>query len=185
MDKKVFWILGALLVFIIAVNLFTRQYVVELKEAKLLLTGQLKDVPKVEQVAEEPVVRVENKVHEGIMVVSKFNKPVTQGEWDKFMKELVNNSGMLDTDEGRQALKKKSINPVQYQDTMRRLAEETQKVEEAYNKNPSDPMLQRRMEDLRKMKALTGVLVEKGVVDPNAPDLPGMNSPKEAKFSER
>ena len=179
MDKKVFWVLGALLIFIIAVNVMTRQYVEELKGSQLPLTGKLKDIPKEQRAA--PAAAISTQPHPGIVVIDRFNKPVTQGEWDKFMKDLVNNTGMMETPEGREALKKKAINPAQYQDTMHRLDGEMKKVEEAYAKDPQDPLLQRRMQDLRKMKALTQVLVEKGVVDPNAPDLPGMNSPAGAK----
>jgi hypothetical protein len=172
MDQRVFWVLGTLLVFIIAVNLLTREYAMELKDEKLPLTGALKEVPKAGGVVSEAVLSTDTKRPPGILVVKRFNKPVTQGEWDKFMTDLVTDTGMLETEEGRAAMKKKAINPAQYQDTMIRLEEEEKRVEEAYGRDPGDPMLQRRREGILKMKALTKVLVEKGVVDPDAPDLP-------------
>ena len=181
MDKKILLGLGAVLVFIITVNIMTRQYVGGLKATGSPITGKLKEIPREGAAVAGAALPADNKVHEGIVVVKRFDKPVTQGEWDRYMKDLVNTTGMLKTDEGREAIKKKAINPAQFQDTMRRLEEETKKVDEAYRKDPVDPMLQKRMEDLRRMKALTAVLVENGVVDPNAPDLPGMDSPKDAK----
>jgi len=185
MDKKILLGLGAVLVFIITVNIMTRQYVGELKSAKPSVTGKLKEVPREGAAVAGAVLPADNKVRKGIVVVNRFNKPVTQGEWDKYMKDLVNSTGMLQTDEGREAMKKKALNPAQFEDTMRRLEEETKKVDEAYSKDPVDPMLQKRMEDLRKMKALTKVMAERGVVDPDAPDLPGMDSPKDALAVER
>lgn len=181
MDKRVLWILGGLLVFIISVNFMTRQYTAEFKAMQLPVTGELKDVPRAKQNVITPIMATENKVREGIVVVNRFNKPQTQVEWDRFMKDLVSTTGMMETDEGREAMKKKAINPLQYDDTMRRLEEESQKVQAAYANAPNDPLLQRRMQDLRKMKALMKVLVEKGVVASDAPELPGMNAVQDAQ----
>ncbi len=183
MGQRVFWVLGSLLLFIIAVNLLTREYAMELKEENLPLTGALKGVPQAGGVVSEAVLPTEKKRSPGILVVKRFNKPVTQVEWDKFMVDLVTDTGMLETDEGREAMKKKAINPAQYQDTMIRLEEEEKRVEDAYAQDPGDPMLQRRREDILKMKALTKVLVEKGVVDPGAPDLPAAAMNQEAEAS--
>ena len=176
MNKKILWIFGALLCFVVVVNLITHQYVQQVKRAVPSVPEKLKGVAKVTAVKPAPA-EARSQEHPGIVIVKRFNKPVTQQEWDKYIQDLMVTSKMLDTDEGMQAVDKMAINPVQFQETMTRLDNESKKVEEAYAKTPDDPLLQQRLQDLYKLKALTKVLVQKGVIAPGAAELPGMSSP--------
>jgi cell fate (sporulation/competence/biofilm development) regulator YmcA (YheA/YmcA/DUF963 family) len=176
MSKKIMWVLVAFVLFIVAVNLMAREYVADVKKEPLIVPKNLQDIPR-SGVSSAPEASFQG--HEGVVVVRKFDKPVTQDEWDKYMHKLIVENKVLDTDEGARAMQKMAINQKQYTETMARLDQETKKVEQLYAQAPGDPFIQQRMDNLRKARALTKVLVERGVVADEVSDLPGMTTPRD------
>jgi hypothetical protein len=100
-----------------------------------------------------------------------MDQPRDQKQSDDFIQKLFDDSKLLDTDEGKEAVKAMQMNPTQYQETMTRLDGEIQKIEAAADQNPTDPLLQRRRQVLYHLKAISRVLDKNGVVNPNAADL--------------
>jgi hypothetical protein len=154
-------------------HILMRIYVGEIKPAGEAVPQALKAVPReAATVAQQPSTgrQPDDPAHFGIVVVSQWDKPTDQKQWDGFIQKLFDNSKMLDTDEGKKAIQAMQMNPAQYQETMTRLDQEINKIELAFNQNSADPLLQKRRQVLYQMK-LSKVLDKNGVVDPSAADL--------------
>jgi hypothetical protein len=148
------------------------------KKEKASVPRALQALPKEE--AEEAVVRQvpsgrqpDDPAKLGIVIVSDVDKPTGPGQWDEFMKKIFEESGALKTKEGEAAVRKMQMTPAQFKATMRRLDEEVSKAEvAAYQNAMEDPFLQRRLEVLYQLKALSHVLEKNGIVNPGAAALP-------------
>jgi hypothetical protein len=173
MNKKAVLILAVVLGFIVGINILTRIYVGEIKEDVGAVPKVLKAVPQEGAADTQELTgrQPDDPAQFGIVVVSQMDQPRDQKQSDDFIQKLFDDSKLLDTDEGKEAVKAMQMNPTQYQETMTRLDGEIQKIEAAAGQNPTDPLLQRRRQVLYHLKAISRVLDKNGVVNPDAADL--------------
>jgi malonyl CoA-acyl carrier protein transacylase len=167
-------LLLGLLVFlgiVVAINMMTRDYVSSLRDQKPA-PPILHDVAQ-ETTATSPAAerKPDDPSKFGIVVISPVEKPSSQEGWDQLMQKTMEDNHVLKTVEAKEAIQKMQMNPAQYQETMTRLDNEIQKVAEMRTKTPEDPLVQKRLQVLYQMKAMSKELEKNGIVNENAPDL--------------
>ena len=177
MNKITVIIIAGAFVFIIAVNVLMRLYTGGVREEIAPVPRAVQALPREE--AEEAAVKPEPTGREpddpaklGIVIVSRMDKPTGPDQWDALLKKIFEESGTLKSKEGQAVVRKMQQRPAQYKATMKRLDEEISKAQMAVYRSAMDPLMQRRLEALYQMKALSHVLEKNGIVNPSAPALP-------------
>jgi hypothetical protein len=170
MYKRAMIIIAAIFILIMAVNALLGRYVGSLNEAPRPASQESPDLsPKENEKAasvQEPVGRVpDDPAKLGIVVLGRMDRPTGPDQWAAFMKKIFDQSGALKTREGQAVLRRMQMRPEQYKATLKRLDEEVSKAELAFYRKAMDPSLERRLEVLYQMKALSHVFEKYGIVN--------------------
>jgi hypothetical protein len=169
-----------IMVFIMAISVLLRPYTSEVRKEKAAALRALQMFPRegagrteVAAVKQAPTGREpDDPARLGIVVLNQMDKPAGAGEWDAFLKKIFEESGALKTKEGEAVIRRMQMRPAHYKAVMKRLDEEISQAEVAAYRNARDPSLQKRLEMLYQMKALSRVLEKNGIVNPRAAVLP-------------
>jgi hypothetical protein len=174
MNKNTVLVIAGILAFFMVLNIIIYFYAGKTEEGSSPVPRALQAVPKQEADAgpKMPVREPDDPAKFGIVLVDHVEKPVNQEQWDVFVEKVLDKSGVLDTEQAKEAVDKMKMNPDQFQKTMKRLDEEIAKIEQAARSDSTDPLLKRRLNILYQMKSISRVLERKGVVQSDAPSLP-------------
>lgn len=104
----------------------------------------------------------------GIVSIKPSRMPRHQVEWDIHMEKLVKDSGLLESEKGRQATEKMDTSGEKFQDTMGKVDQEIALLEKQQSENPLDAGIDNRLQNLYKLKALGRVLADKVTTLPQA-----------------
>lgn len=132
-------------------------------------------LPKEKKVEAEPVVKVprhlvpEDPSKYGIVAIPESRMPHEQMEWDLRFENIIQDSGILDTAQGKKAVEKMSTSEEKFQDTRQKIDKEITSLEKQRQDNPISEDVERHLQNLYKLKALSKVL-ERRVVTLHPPE---------------
>lgn len=108
----------------------------------------------------------------GIVSVKESDLPTRAYQWDSYMKDILEESRILETPEGKTAMDKAKTTPEEFQNTMQRVDQQIVKFETQRKINPGDPEAEEQLKTLYKIKALGKVLQEKVTTLPAGQETP-------------
>ncbi len=94
----------------------------------------------------------------GIVAIPQAKLPRSQIEWEVQMSHLLEDSGILERDEGKEAVGKMQTSPQKFADTESKIDKEIAAMEDRFQDEPFNAKLENRLQTLYKLKAIGNIM---------------------------